>query len=289
MKIYCRLVCLVTFLLVTVSRASEASDEYVSIYSLITKGDEMLGSGLEGEAAQFYSDAHRKLIAFREAYPNWNQQVVRFRLKYLGEKLVDLPAIASPPSEVTSNPQAISVPAPSNLADEKRLLEGQVYALNEQMRQLTADNSLLLSKLREAMSARPAEVDPTHVRRAEAKILELEKENGLIELQLRRALDTKTQAPVAKTVESELRQAKKLAEQLRKDNQKLEMQVARLGREVNESIEASAAVQRKLESTEAELRELKATRGAQGQANVAASDESPRGSGSGTTIATFCS
>lgn len=269
MKIYCRLFCLVTFLLVTVSRASEASDEYVSIYSLITKGDEMLGSGLRGEAAQFYSDAHRKLIAFRDAYPNWNQQVVQFRLKYLGEKLVDLPAIEQPPTGGTTTPGTRTASATPNLADEKRLLEGQVYALNEQMRQLTADNSLLLSKLRESMSARPAEVDPTHVRRAEAKILELEKENELIEIQLRRALNTKPAEASSEVGKSELRQAKKLAEQLRKDNQGLEMQVARLGREVNESIEAGAGLQRKLASVEAELRELKATRGTQAQSEFA--------------------
>ena len=175
--------------------ASEASDEYVSIYSLITKGDEMFESGLQGEAAQFYSDAHRKLVAFRAAYPSWNKQVVRFRLKYLGEKLADLPEIAAPPVEGSPSVTVVTPSPGDSVADKNRMLEGQVAALNEQMRQLTADNSLLLSKLREAMSARPAAIDPSQVRKAEAKILELEKENELIELQLRRALEPKVSAP----------------------------------------------------------------------------------------------
>ena len=103
MKIWCcrSLFALLLFVGVSVA-ASDASDEYVSIYSLITKGDEMLGSGLKGEAAQFYSDAHRKLVAFRNSYPDWNHQVVRFRLKYLGEKLADLPSIVVEPIQALS-------------------------------------------------------------------------------------------------------------------------------------------------------------------------------------------
>ena len=222
MKIWCHrsLFALLLFFGVSLA-ASEASDDYVSIYSLITKGDEMLESGLKGEAAQFYSDAHRKLVAFRNSYPDWNHQVVRFRLKYLGEKLVDLPSIEAESIQPSTPTNSKSEPVGTNLSGQNRMLEGQVAALNEQMRQLVADNSLLLSKLREAMSARPAEVDPSQVRKAEAKILELEKENELIELQLLRALKPKPVTMPARSAADDLKDSQELVARLLSENERL--------------------------------------------------------------------
>lgn len=215
-------------------KASEASDEYVSIYSLITKGDEMLGSGLRGEAAQFYSDAHRKLVVFRKSYPNWNQQVVRFRLKYLGEKLADLPEIQMDPVQFSPDSTPRLASEGPDLSGQNRMLEGQIAALNEQMRQLSADNSLLVSKLREAMSARPAEVDPSHVRKAEAKILELEKENELIELQLTRALKPRPITQPKVSTDDSLKASQELVSQLRSEGERLQSEVTSRGREISQ-------------------------------------------------------
>jgi tetratricopeptide (TPR) repeat protein len=241
MKIWCHrsLFALLLFVGVSVA-ASDASDEYVSIYSLITKGDEMLGSGLKGEAAQFYSDAHRKLVAFRNSYPDWNHQVVRFRLKYLGEKLADLPSIEVEPIQSSVPTRSGRSKGNSNLSGQNRMLEGQISALNEQMRQLTADNSLLLSKLRESMSARPAEVDPSQVRKAEAKILELEKENELIELQLLRALKPQRSSPPARSAADDLKDSQELVAKLLSDNEGLRTQVSDQG-VVNSQLTGSMA------------------------------------------------
>ena len=235
------------------AEASEASDEYVSIYSLITKGDEMLGSGLRGEAAQFYSDAHRKLVAFRSAYPDWNHQVVRFRLKYLGEKLADLPeiSVSSAPSERQG------AGARARDASNNRLLEGQIAALNEQMRQLTADNSLLLSKLRESMSARPAEVDPSHVRKAEKKILELEKENDLIETQLRKALKTPAAPTQPEVNVGMVKEARASADQLRNANSRLQKDVDEVTRQLKQSRDQLSELSQKLGSLTTERDQLK--------------------------------
>ncbi len=239
------------------AKASEASDEYVSIYSLITKGDEMLGSGLRAEAAQFYSDAHRKLVAFRGAHPDWNHQVVRFRLKYLGEKLAELPETVVP--EVTSTFVPSSSTSNSGqpvLASQNRMLEGQVAALNEQMRQLTADNSLLLSKLREAMSARPAEVDPSQVRKAEKKILELEKENELIELQLQKALKTKP-APQPKQASPQAVKMQREAERAAKEVRELRAQVARINADLSDAKAANQSLEKQLKDLSVERDDLK--------------------------------
>ena len=251
-----------TFVACVGVKAAEASDEYVSIYSLITKGDEMLGSDLRGEAAQFYSDAHRKLVAFKRDYPGWNEQVVRFRLKYLGEKLAGLPAISPEPLEsVPAIELGVATDPSAPSATRTRLLEGQVGALSEQLRQLTADNSLLLSKLREAMSARPASVDPSQVRKAEAKILELEKENELIELQLRRALESKTAVATANPENDEVAALRERYGQLQSDRVRLQAQVDELGAELSRALgDSGAGTQRTQTAQAGEVTRLTAER-----------------------------
>ena len=239
------------------ARATDASDEYVSIYSLITKGDEMLASGLAGEAAEFYSDAHRKLVDFRSAYPTWNQQVVKFRLKYLGEKLSELPTIDLPAPGPGSNALGSGISGGDNLLDANRLLEGQVAALNEQVRQLTADNSLLVSKLRQALSARPAGVDPSRVRRAEAKILELEKENELIELQLRRTLAAEVPQAVETAATEDLTEARKSIKKYTDENKQLRDRVDRLGDDLRASRGTVASLRGELASVTSERDALK--------------------------------
>ena len=260
MKIWCQRFSLAILLsFASPAKASEASDEYVSIYSLITKGDEMLGSGLRAEAAQFYSDAHRKLVAFRSAYPDWNHQVVRFRLKYLGEKLADLPEIEV--TTVSSSATNASTGGQSSAGrgndSGNRLLEGQIAALNEQMRQLTADNSLLLSKLRESMSARPAEVDPSQVRKAEKKILELEKENDLIETQLRKALKTPVAPRQSEVSRAALKEAQAAADRLRSSNARLQKDVSEITRQLDQSRTELAELGQKVERITSERDQLK--------------------------------
>ena len=171
--------------------ASEVGEEYVSIYRLISKGDEMLDAGLRSEAAEFYNDARQNLVVLKDNYPSWNRQVIHFRLKYLDEKLANLPpvddfsSILPVADDGASTSESDGVPpAPDK---QTKLLEGQLAAANEQLRQLTADNSLLLSKLREAMSARPADLNPAEFQKAKTRILELEKEKELIEVHLQKA------------------------------------------------------------------------------------------------------
>lgn len=182
----------------------------------------MLGSGLRSEAAEFYSDAHRKLMAFRNAYPDWNQRVIRFRLKYLGEKLADLPPVdATPVAPATDLSSPTETSRPVDPSEQTRILEGQLAASNEHLRQIMDDNSLLLSKLREAMSARPADIDPAEVRKAEAKILELEKENEIIKFHLQKALAMNAER------EQQADQSERI-EQLQHENRILKESVARL-------------------------------------------------------------
>lgn len=207
-------------------KASEVGEEYVSIYRLISKGDEALDAGLRSEAAEFYNDARQNLVTLRDNYPSWNRRVIHFRLKYLDEKLANLPPIDgfSPILPVaddgTSTSKSDGVPS-SDPDKQTKLLEGQLAAANEQLRQLTADNALLLSKLREAMSARPADLNPAEFQKAKTKILELEKEKELIEVHLQKAsgANAKSEQPTEEALTVSRSDLMKRIQQLQNENE----------------------------------------------------------------------
>lgn len=206
--------------------ASEVGEEYVSIYRLISKGDEALDAGLRSEAAEFYNDARQNLVALRDNYPSWNRRVIHFRLKYLDEKLANLPPINgfSPILPVAEDGASTSKSdgVPSSDPDKQtKLLAGQLAAANEQLRQLTADNVLLLSKLREAMSARPADLNPAEFQKAKTKILELEKEKELIEVHLQKAsgANTKSEQPTEEALTVSRSDLMERIQQLQNENE----------------------------------------------------------------------
>ena len=90
------------------------------------------------------------------------------------------------------------------------------------MRQLQADKSLLEAKLKEALAAQPAAVDPRELARAEEKIRGLQKENDLLKVSLAQEKAKPAPAPDTKALD-EARQAlaeanRKLAEQTKAAN-----------------------------------------------------------------------
>ena len=158
--------------------AAQEGETYVAIYSLIVEGNRKSEAGLEEQAVRAWTEAHRQLAAFRRNNPTWNPQVIRFRLRYLEERLPDaIPA----PVEMAAAPE---IEDPGFEAEQRRILEEELNAGREQIRQLMADNGLLLAKLREALSARPADTDPIEVRKARDRIRELEKRNTILEWRL---------------------------------------------------------------------------------------------------------
>jgi tetratricopeptide (TPR) repeat protein len=86
--------------------------------------------------------------------------------------------------------------------------------LENQLRQLTGQNSLLEAKLKEALSVQPAALDPRELAKAEGKIRDLEKENGLLKLSLNQAKQTPAPTIGLEADDQALAQAqKKIAEQ----------------------------------------------------------------------------
>jgi tetratricopeptide (TPR) repeat protein len=87
------------------------------------------------------------------------------------------PVVQAPPPAVVFTPPQQQVPNASDLQE-------QIGQLQNQLRQLQGDKSMLESKLREALAARPAGADPREYAKAQERIRSIEKENDLLQVSL---------------------------------------------------------------------------------------------------------
>src|SRR5262249_21247968 len=151
------------------------------------------------------------LQKFQRNYPDWNTQVVKFRLNYLegksgvranvpaappaGAPRTVSPAVPPPanqttppaprpaaaPPVTTNNPAAPTTPGrvPAQVTPES-----QISNLKDQVRQLEADKLILQAKLKEALGVQPAASDPRELAKAQETIKSLQKENDLLKVSL---------------------------------------------------------------------------------------------------------
>ncbi len=128
-------------------------------------------------AALRYRDALGKLQSLQADQPGWNPQVVKFRLEFLQDKLIELakflPAATNAPVVVSNAPPVVPSATPS---DPAAVWRAQVEALN-------ASNAQLQQKLKEALSVQPS-VTPEELAKAQEKIDALQKENDLLKVTL---------------------------------------------------------------------------------------------------------
>src|SRR5207245_3422784 len=84
----CFLAVVITSLLVTLlpAHAQGPDDQYVQIYNLIQEADAMEAKGQANPALAKYLEAQIALRRLQKGYPEWNAQVVKFRLGYLEDK-----------------------------------------------------------------------------------------------------------------------------------------------------------------------------------------------------------
>src|SRR5579872_3222339 len=248
MKRFLALVLLSVLALLPAARADGPDDQYVVIYSLIQQGDTLNQKGQLAPAMAKYVEAQSALKKFQGGYPDWNPKVVKFRLKYVAAKIDELSSKAPPAASTNASP-AVPTNAPAggetNTAPATPVsgaaqpanppatnaapplssdngADAQIKALSEQIRHLEADKVLLEAKLKEALSAQPAAVDPRELAKAEEKIKDLQKENDLLKVSL---AEVKTNAVAANPAALEqARQA--LAEANRKAAQLTEANTA---------------------------------------------------------------
>ena len=225
------------------ARAEAADDQYVGIYNLIQQGDALNENGQLAPALAKYSQAQSDLERFQTANPDWNGKVVSFRLRYLAAKiaLISSEAAQAPPASVTSSnapptppalpvpvpvppsarpviqapgPPAVVVTPPVNNSDEI------IRSLQEQLRQEDADRAMLQAKLKEALSAQPAAVDPRQYYQAQSQILALQKENELLKVSLEQSRGSHDNADTntAEQLRQELAEARHQATALAQAN-----------------------------------------------------------------------
>ncbi len=145
--------------------AQGPDDRFLSIYALIQQGDSLQANGRNSDAQADYREALSLLVQFEKDFPHWNDPIVQFRKTYLQERVgtATLPtaaAAAAAPASVSTNPQ--------------------VAALQEELNQLKAERDRLQAKLREALSAQPAGVDPRELARVTERLSALEKTNATL-------------------------------------------------------------------------------------------------------------
>ncbi|MGB0581718.1 MAG: caspase family protein [Limisphaerales bacterium] len=60
---------------------------YIPIFEIITEGDSLKTAGQGRSALEKYLAAERDLKSLQKAHPNWNANIVNFRLKYLSDQI----------------------------------------------------------------------------------------------------------------------------------------------------------------------------------------------------------
>jgi tetratricopeptide (TPR) repeat protein len=228
-------------LLLPQARAQQnPDDQYVAIYVLMQQADMLDNSGDLNRALAGYVEAQNRLGRFQKTFPEWNPNIVNFRLDYLAQKIAgmtaQLPAIPqgetpspaapvpAPYAKVVPTPlPAASVQIPSTVAASTPTteLESQLNALHEQIKQLHVDNETLQSKLKEALAAQPASVDSREVAQMRAQLRFLMKENDLLKVSLAQGRGGTAMAGVNPESLEQLKQA------LAEANQKLADQTTR--------------------------------------------------------------
>ena len=258
MKRFAALAVLLLMVMLLPARAQpNADDQYLVIYSLIQQADLLNNAGRSGEARARFVEAQNELRKFQKFFPDWNPKIVNFRLDYLAVKIAELspavPAVApggtppipaippggAPPPVAPAAP--IAVP-PATGAD----FEARLQTLQAQVQSLQADNTTLEARLREALAAQPAMVDPRELARAQEQIRSLMKENDLLKVSLAQGKGGTVALPGLSTnVLARLRQA------LAEANKQLAEEAARADRLAQENQTLQARMQALLASPDA--------------------------------------
>lgn len=217
--------------------AAGPDDEFIEIYGLIQQADSLNTSGQSTPARQKYEQAETALKKFQKAHPSWNVKLIQFRLNYVAKKLEALPAdqavVTTPSAPTLTQAPKAAEPSPQLLA-----LEQQVKTSQERIRQLEADKGLLEAKLKEALVAQPAAVDPRELEKAEARARQLQKENDLLKVSL-----DQERAKLARVVDAALFEEAK-------------QQLAEAAKQLTQQTDAVAALKQEREVLQRRLKSL---------------------------------
>lgn len=158
-----------------------ADDQFIAIYNLIQQADAQSESGRGVDAYEGYAKAQTDLRNLQRQYPSWNERVINYRLRYVGERLAALKGsgAATAKTDPAAPADKAAATTPPALAPTGEVVT-QFNALSEQIQRLNAEKGLLEAKLREALTAQPAPVDPRQLQEAVERISTLQQTNKVL-------------------------------------------------------------------------------------------------------------
>ena len=156
------------------ARAGEREDQYLAVCNLIREADSLVPTSGAQEALPKYNQARDALQKLQQNFPDWNVEIIRYRLGYLTNRLANLVNPATPRGNLAPGPAARPPAMPP--AD----WDVQLASLQEQVRQLQTDKLMLEAKLKEALGVLPPASDPRELTRLQARLGTLERENALL-------------------------------------------------------------------------------------------------------------
>lgn len=161
------------------SYAQSPEDQFMLAYNLIQQAERTPDAAA---AQRLLKTAQTGLLQLQRNHPNWNERVIRFRLRYIADYLTrlqdHLPAEVEG-KETDAAGQTAPAGAPSNNpldSPPNEVLE-HFNELNRQIQQLSQDRQTLEARLREALSAQPAPIDPREFQEALNRVNSLQATN----------------------------------------------------------------------------------------------------------------
>jgi len=227
---------------------ADADDQYLMIYSELQQADSLSDSGQPQRALAQYAEVQTELRKFQKVFPDWNPNIVSFRLKYLAGKIADITAALPAPVPVAANaPVRTAAPANAGQGTAPVQSDAEVTDLRNQLQQLQADNTTLAAKLKEALSVQPAAIDSRELDRARQQVESLTKENDLLKASLSQG---RTRTNVV-TLTADSAAMKELQAALVEANQKLAVQTERADKLALENLALQSRVQTLMASPDA--------------------------------------
>ena len=176
-----KFLCVVAVLLAggwfTAFAQQDADEKYIGIYGLIQQADGLVASGDPGEAVAALSDAQNQLQQFQKLFPDWNPNIVSFRLNHLADEMAELKSHAGMVAAAKKSVAAMTTnaPAPANLQ-----LPTEADNLRTQLQAAQVANELWQAKLKEALAAQPAAIDAHELADTQEKVRSLMKQIDLL-------------------------------------------------------------------------------------------------------------
>ena len=84
--------------------AASPQDDYLQIYVMINEGDKLSQGGQNSQAREKYEGALGRLEKLKNENPEWEPTIVKYRIKYLNEKLANLKNSPSSTTTVAPTP-----------------------------------------------------------------------------------------------------------------------------------------------------------------------------------------